>query len=1102
MDAELDERICTLLSTLRLSAHRNKTPQEDDDDLLRRVHRRLELLISEEPDDHRRRRLRHVLPAANSVREQIFYLRKYLHSSSAVSTSTYATRVHTALTSIMKESFEEDYRKIATVVGVLDAVAELLVLDVDAFGMECPAENRTIRKLIASTLTNLTFGNAQSKQRLCSYPNLIEYVIRIIDESQNLAQVYAGLIRNLSWMADSEMSARLSCTVPALGRASLRAYRAAESKCLCATLSALWNLAAHSVHNKEAICEIPHFLEMLIDLLVNDAQRTALVEPASGVLKYASMYIAVVGASRYLSPTVLHKMVLRLIDLLNSPSFTIIGNSLGVLAQLLAKDEQLRVNVRWNHKAMQLLNHLRNSTRDDIRNPVKTVLDYLNAVDLSGAFMQQYDGGQHYAASAGYRVDGMSSSYGGSTAAAAPFVDSSRLLKLRSSHSHAPGALCGGLDNSDTKGMFTFNQQPCCSSVQQGFAPRPGDRQQQFASLPRQLFQQNKASQVTSPRGEPSVFANSQAGADFMHQNFSQLPRSRMVMDTSGSQTGALLPNRTGRDVYENDFEEDTELSPIAVRSDDPSFEVEDSVRCTRCTSTQSLSSLLQGDKSAWDSCNNSAINSNRLSPASATDLPDSPTQCTSHDVTIPSARDLEMSLNASDSVDGIQKNSHKDDSDDKHEETTDELSQLVDSLRLTSEKEDEATSSKANTDHENEGDYGIFIGRADSELLNQSIEAAMPKRVEVNDDFLADMIEQVQPKPPPMSRRQPSSSRNFSSASTARVHSGSSSMRTDDDEFLLQSIASVLPQSSHSRRNPSRTGSPPKKARAAMGEAARSSTGPKRSPRAAHVAYTDSVGYSPLNNEASLIEPRRMGRPTKRSKATDMSSQSTSLDSSSALISAALQTSSLVESAQTCEVVRDVSSLYHQLSNEDSETLSDDNYSRLADEEETILTAVPVDVDEEFQAEQVLIDCSVMDEGKRKETFKVAGKTAVASRLVMPQAASKIRKSVGKVTSELKDKSRNSPPGRLGSPAIGDLDVSSKSSSRKISSGGIVSTNGASVNVSDNATQKCLGRVRPNAAKGQKNCQYKTKHPCCGSSNMPASNKTNNCTQAMGIEF
>lgn len=36
---------------------------------------------------------------------------------------------------------------------------------------------------------------------------------------------------------------------------------------------------------------------------------------------------------------------------------------------------------------MLLLNHLRNSTRDDIRNPVKIVLNYLNSFDASGVYV-------------------------------------------------------------------------------------------------------------------------------------------------------------------------------------------------------------------------------------------------------------------------------------------------------------------------------------------------------------------------------------------------------------------------------------------------------------------------------------------------------------------------------------------------------------------------------------------------------------------------------------------------------------------------------------------------------------------------------------------
>lgn len=65
----------------------------------------------------RRRRLRHILPAANCVREQVFALRRYMHNVNTASSTNYATHTHGALTAIMKESFEEEYRKLATVVG-------------------------------------------------------------------------------------------------------------------------------------------------------------------------------------------------------------------------------------------------------------------------------------------------------------------------------------------------------------------------------------------------------------------------------------------------------------------------------------------------------------------------------------------------------------------------------------------------------------------------------------------------------------------------------------------------------------------------------------------------------------------------------------------------------------------------------------------------------------------------------------------------------------------------------------------------------------------------------------------------------------------------
>lgn len=40
-------------------------------------------------------------------------------------------------------------------------------------------------------------------------------------------------------------------------------------------------------------------------------------------------------------------------------------------------------------------------------------------------------------------------------------------------------------------------------------------------------------------------------------------------------------------------YVDDPEMRHLNLRSDDPSFDVADSVQCTRCTSTQSLTSLL-----------------------------------------------------------------------------------------------------------------------------------------------------------------------------------------------------------------------------------------------------------------------------------------------------------------------------------------------------------------------------------------------------------------------------------------------------------------------------------------------------------------------------
>ncbi|KIH48424.1 hypothetical protein ANCDUO_21508, partial [Ancylostoma duodenale] len=171
-----------------------------------------------------RRRLRRALPPSNCVREQKnFFMRRLMSIQSkrpcfresadhmriepglrlpvsiafwllktlphgSVPAPSYYPRLFTALDCIVKESFDEEYRKVAIILGLVDSLAELLVLELAVFDIPSRNEHRSLRKLIANALTNLTYGHAASKRRLCFYSGFIPTVVRILNEARNLAQ--------------------------------------------------------------------------------------------------------------------------------------------------------------------------------------------------------------------------------------------------------------------------------------------------------------------------------------------------------------------------------------------------------------------------------------------------------------------------------------------------------------------------------------------------------------------------------------------------------------------------------------------------------------------------------------------------------------------------------------------------------------------------------------------------------------------------------------------------------------------------------------------------------------------------------------------------
>jgi hypothetical protein len=80
------------------------------------------------------------------------------------------------------------------------------------------------------------------------------------------------------------------------------------------------------------------------------------------------------------------KIVKHLLLLLSSSSFTVILNTLGVFGTLASRDQRTQLKLVQSEQAV-ILESLRNSMRDDVRNAVKVVLTHLNSSPLSGFAM-------------------------------------------------------------------------------------------------------------------------------------------------------------------------------------------------------------------------------------------------------------------------------------------------------------------------------------------------------------------------------------------------------------------------------------------------------------------------------------------------------------------------------------------------------------------------------------------------------------------------------------------------------------------------------------------------------------------------------------------
>lgn len=201
-------------------------------------------------------------------------------------------------------------------------------------------------------------------------------VAQINTDADDLLQVTANVLRNLSWRADNNMKTVLNeiGTVSALTLAAMK--NEDKETTLRAILSALWNLSAHCSKNKAEFCMVDGALAFLVKMLKykSEGKTLSIIENAGGILRNVSSHIAVNEN---------YRKILRqgdclgiLLVQLKSESLTIVSNACGTLWNLSARCPEDQ-KFLWDNGAVPMLRSLIHSKHKMISNGSKVALKNL-----------------------------------------------------------------------------------------------------------------------------------------------------------------------------------------------------------------------------------------------------------------------------------------------------------------------------------------------------------------------------------------------------------------------------------------------------------------------------------------------------------------------------------------------------------------------------------------------------------------------------------------------------------------------------------------------------------------------------------------------------
>ncbi|XP_078329489.1 uncharacterized protein LOC111111223 isoform X2 [Crassostrea virginica] len=295
-------------------------------------------IVHSHPDDKRGRREARVLRFLEQIRAHCDQLREIQEENQDNSDEKDMDhQPGPAVAALMKLSFDEEHRHAICSLGGVQAIAELLDVDHCIQQGEVEQYNITMRRYGCMALTNLTFGDGTNKALLCSMRSFMQALVSQLEcECEDLNQVAASVLRNLSWKADLQSKKTLRA-VGAATKLMAAAMKVKKEATLKSILSALWNLSAHGSENKAEICAVEGALEFLVSSLTykSPSKTTAVIENGGGVLRNISSHITVREDYRQILRK--HGCLQILLKQLRSPSLNIVSNACGTLWNLSAR---------------------------------------------------------------------------------------------------------------------------------------------------------------------------------------------------------------------------------------------------------------------------------------------------------------------------------------------------------------------------------------------------------------------------------------------------------------------------------------------------------------------------------------------------------------------------------------------------------------------------------------------------------------------------------------------------------------------------------------------------------------------------------------------